>query len=693
MLAVLVSGVMGLSSNPAPRISGMVIDSFNIRHVGAWSYGPAFVVEGSDSIAYLSAGAGVHVLDMSDPGLPVKVSSFQTSGLVLDLTADSTLLYIAEEAAGVEIWDVSSPDGPALLSRIMDIPLAYRISVEDSLLFVSMMDSGMAVIDIRDPINPQFLGQLVPYIGCPVMDIATYGNYAYLACGDSGIVIADISNPSDPSFASRITPGNITLIEVRDSNLFATGLDAGFLVYDLSSPTNPSQVGSYVSFAYPSDLAIYGNSALIVENIGTLYVLDISDPENPTRTVYYYNDDLFTGVSIVGSTALITGVDSSLMMVDISNPSSPQLLGTYPTPRSSERVGAHGSMAVTLDDYGMRVFDIENPSSPVFTAHVQGSEWVQDADVYDGYGFLADEYDLRIYDLSDPYSPIQVGTYSAPGYISDIEIMNGKAYLADGYSGLVIVDVSDPANPLELGSVSTYGYMSRVSTNGTMVLISEYDKVHLVDASNPSSPTIASTMQFNDFISGLAFLGNDYAVITEYDSLMHIFDITDPTSPVEVATVRENGTIHSLSTAPPVAFIITKDFFTRLIAINLYDPLNPSEVGIYTLPFPPGEVHATEDAIFVAGMEGGFHIYQFYGTDTGERPIASPVDVRWITPGMLDIMVNANSSIQLQIYDVKGRLILRRDLKPGETRVRYRLPAGAYILKLGPTTRKFIVTR
>ncbi len=690
MLLTLVAGIMGGSTTPA--IAGMVIDSFNIRHLGAWSYGPAFAVEGSNTMAYLSAGAGVHVLDMSDPGLPVKVSEFQTSGMVMDLVADSQFLYIAEEAAGVEIWDVSYPESPQLLSGVRDIPLAYRVSIGDSLMLISMLDSGMAVVDVRNPSAPQLTGQLVPYIGCPVMDVARYGDYAYLACGDSGIVIADISNPSDPSFASRITPGNITLLEVKDNYLFATGLDAGFLVYDLTSPTDPSLVGSYVSFAYPSDLAIFGNLALIVENIGTLYVLDISDPENPTRTVYYYNDDLFTGVSIVGNTALITGVDSSLMMVDISNPSSPQLLGTYRTPRSSERVGAHGNLAVIQDEYGMRIFDIADPTSPVPTAYVQGSEWVQDADVYNGYGFLADEYDLSIYDLSDPYSPQQVGTYSAPGYISDMRILDGKVYLADGYSGLVIVDISDPANPVELGSVSTYGYMSRVSVSGTMALISEYDQVHLVDVGNPSSPQIISTMQFNDFISGLDFLGSDYAVITEYDSLMHVMDITDPANPIEVATVRPGGRIYSLSVSYPVAFLITKDFFTKLMAINLYDPTSPAEAGHYTLPFPPGEVHAISGGIFVAGMAGGFHIYQFYGTDTAERPDISRVDIRWLTPGALDILVNANTALQLQVYDVRGKLLLRRDLRPGENRIRHELPAGAYILRAGDETRKFVIT-
>ncbi len=695
MLIVLAAGILGIPQSTAPRTSGVIIDSSNIRHVGAWSYGPAFAVEGNTPIAYVSAGAGVHILDLSDPGIPIKLTEFPASGLVTDLLIDSTLLYIAEEAAGVEIRDVSSPDDPLPLSRVPDIPLAYRISMGDGILLVSMLDSGLAVIDISDPSSPRFQGQLVPYIGCPVMDAAQYGNYAYLACGDSGILIADVSNPADPSFASRITPGNITLLEVKDNYLFATGLDAGFLVYDLSNPTNPSQVGSYVSFAHPSDLAINGNLALIVENIGTLYVLDISDPTTPTRIVYYYNDDYFTGVSMVGTTALITGVDSSLMMVDISNPSSPQLLIIYRTPRSSERVGASGTVAVVADEYGMRVIDIEDPANPVSASYIYGTGWVQDADVYDGYGFLADEYDLRIYDLSDPYNPQQVGIYRAPGYILDIEILNGKAYLADGYSGLVIVDISDPANPVELGSVSTYGYMSRVSTNGTMALISEYDQVHLVDVSNPSSPQIVATMQFNDYISGLDFEGSNYAVVTEYDSLMHVFDITTPTSPIEVATVRLNGIIHSLSISSPVAFLITEDFFTGLIAINLFDPINPSEAGNYTLPFPPGEVHAIDDAIFVAGMEGGFHIYQFYGTGMSERTNIPQFEIRWLTPGMLDIMVNVSptSIQQLQIYDVRGSLVLSKNLKPGENRIRHQLPAGAYILKIGAKTQKFVITK
>ena len=57
-------------------------------------------------------------------------------------------------------------------------------------------------------------------------------------------------------------------------------------VFDLSSPTNPRQVGRYHPAGYPNQLAVSGIYAYIGSRSG-LEVVDISDPGNPQRVGGY----------------------------------------------------------------------------------------------------------------------------------------------------------------------------------------------------------------------------------------------------------------------------------------------------------------------------------------------------------------------------------------------------------------------
>ena len=676
---------------PAPI---RVMDSMNIRHVGGWPYGPAYKVVSNAPLAYVSTGAGIHVIDLSDPSNPVKLHEFPAEGFIWNLLLNDPYLYLAEGIAGIQIFDISNPTAPSLVAHIRDIPMAFNTSIAGNILAVSMLDSGMAFFDISDPYSPSLLGQYSTP-ACPALDGAIYANYAYIACSDSGIVILDISDPSDPTFLGRLTPGTIEFIEVKEDYLFVTGLDADFLVYDLSTnPAAPSQVGQYVSFHYPKDMALSGNWALIVEGIGTLYVLDISDPTTPTRIVYYYNDDYFTGVSSVDSIVLIAGMDSSLLVVDISVIAHPQLLDIYRTPRSTWKVDAEGSIAVTLDDGGMRIFDISDISSPLPAGYVPGSDWVEDAAISNQLGFLADEFDLYIFDLNDPSNPQLISTYASPGYISEIQIIGQRIYLADGYSGVVIVDISDPANPTELGRISTSGYISRISTDGTTALASEFDKVHIVDVGNPTNPQIVNTMQFGGYISGVSLYNSNYALITQYDSLLHVVDISDPYNPAEIQTINMNDRISNIDISSNVAYLLTGLYPANLIALDLTDIENPAQIGFYTLPFYATELKATEDYVFVAAAGSGLHIYQLYRTDLEEGRDHTPAyHIRWNTPGKFDftIEIGSDDAQPLYVYDIRGRLLITRYLSTGENRIRKVLPPGIYVLKIGPHIHKIVI--
>lgn len=84
--------------------------------VGTWPgtpRGDAFAVVVSGTHAYVAAGgAGLVVVDVSNPSRPVRVGGCDTSGFALEVAVSGPYAYVADGSDGLQVISIANPTAP-----------------------------------------------------------------------------------------------------------------------------------------------------------------------------------------------------------------------------------------------------------------------------------------------------------------------------------------------------------------------------------------------------------------------------------------------------------------------------------------------------------------------------------------------------------------------------------------------------
>jgi hypothetical protein len=228
--------------------------------------------------------------------------------------------------------------------------------------------NSLTVVDISDPANPTVVGSVrdtTELFGA--YGVAVAGRYAYVAA--QGTLAGQPSAPdtSTGSFAIYDISGHghpAPMGHLENSAL--TGSAAGAL--DHACSVYVSGNDAYVTAAYSDDLTI----------------INISDPSNP-QIVSVLNDaktDIHfdVDVAVQGNDAYVVdqiGPNGRLTVVDVSNPSSPKIVGTVSaaTLDGAYRIRLHGNFAYVSSSSAatVTVVDIANPANPQIVGTVTSS--------------------------------------------------------------------------------------------------------------------------------------------------------------------------------------------------------------------------------------------------------------------------------------------------------------------------------
>lgn len=252
--------------------------------------------------AYVAADS-IWVVNIADPFLPKVVSHFSVDGIPIDVVARGGRTYVAVYNSGLLIYDVSNPQNPQRINHLT-IP-AYRIAVIDSLLFVASGSNGVVILDVAGPQHPVELSRIPLYSA----GIAVKGSNVYVAT-DTGLAIVDVSNLEKPVVLSAIaTPGGRIAV---DASLFHNILYLSYdrlLFIDVSNPYTPHIRGSYTPIVgqafdvddngvylcdQPAGLTIFKNNLMYLKDGGRgpitkEYQLfqNYPNPFNPMTTIQF----------------------------------------------------------------------------------------------------------------------------------------------------------------------------------------------------------------------------------------------------------------------------------------------------------------------------------------------------------------------------------------------------------------------
>ena len=241
---------------------------------------------------------------------------------------------------------------------------------------------------------------------------------------------------------------------------------------------------------------------------------------------------------------------------------------------------------------------------------------------------------LTAINITNPAQPVIAGESATANSLlnaSTVNIAGGYAYVVsknrNGPSGsnsnddgtgnsLTILDITtNPAQPLIVGSIrdpinlfGAYG----VAVSGQYVYVAAQgclsqqpcpnpnvgDSFAVIDASNPSNPTIVATLKNSALpapwtgtgalkhVTAVAVSGNYAYVTASYSNRLTVIDISNPLNPTIVASLQDASKLgFDVDVAVSDGYAYVADQGTalgRLAVVDVHDPTNPQIVGLVT---------------------------------------------------------------------------------------------------------------
>lgn len=413
-----------------------------------------------------------------------------------------------------------------------------------SLVFYGL-GNKIQIATFSDPANPVKIGSVI--LSAVVEDLVrtSIGGTQYLvACGGTKMWLINVQNPTTPSLTATVEVATGTVAEgIATSGTYAyvAGGGAGFKIYDIATPANPSLVISLDTLEYCESVVISGQYAYIAA-AGRSHILDISNPSAPSYTgqIAGYGG-YHQYINVRSGYAYICNYDASLSVVNVTNPASPVNVVDVPSGYRTARVIFDGNYAyVAVGDSGMNIYNVSNPASPVFTSKIKTTG--RAASLYygavtiggnpTGHIFIANRNPapgISAINVSTPASPTTSSFLSAlaapSGTAYTSFYANGKVYVAYGTAGLRIIDVSTPSSPSLLSTADLGGDSREVVVSGNYAYVAARDSgVYVVDVSNPASPVKVKTLK-TPRARGIALSGTKVYVAAS-DSGMGLIDIS-----------------------------------------------------------------------------------------------------------------------------------------------------------------------
>lgn len=126
-----------------------------------------------------------------------------TPGRAVDVATNGSHAFVACEGAGLQVVDLTDPDAPLLIGGVATSGAARAIAVAGSFVYVATDSPGLQVVDVSSPASPTIVGSLtLPGIANQSADVVAAGSFAYVASG--ALYVVDVSNPESPLVVASI---------------------------------------------------------------------------------------------------------------------------------------------------------------------------------------------------------------------------------------------------------------------------------------------------------------------------------------------------------------------------------------------------------------------------------------------------------------------------------------------------------
>lgn len=240
-------------------------------------------IHGSDNYVYIVSDFTLKIIDVTNPGLPQQVASWETGGYINSIYISGSYAYLCGNP-DLLILDISNPHSPSEVASFNGVPSSPRdIYAEGNYVFLTCGNYGLHIIDISNFAELTEVGSFtdVDYLRA----VQVVGNYAYVTDHYLGLMrVIDVSNPAAPLEVSTFQTEEARDLYVSGNYAYLINPWMGLRVIDISDTFNPFECGFFNTggWAY----AIYVDKFIYVaDGGGGIYVLQndlISDIEDET---------------------------------------------------------------------------------------------------------------------------------------------------------------------------------------------------------------------------------------------------------------------------------------------------------------------------------------------------------------------------------------------------------------------------
>jgi hypothetical protein len=123
-----------------------VTDLEEVQEVGFQELGWAYDVAEADQVAYVAQGAGLSILDLTDPSSPAPIASHATPGLATGVVLKAGYAYVADADDGLSIVDISEPSRPIMAATYDTAGLAQAITLDGNVAYVTDEGGGLVIL-------------------------------------------------------------------------------------------------------------------------------------------------------------------------------------------------------------------------------------------------------------------------------------------------------------------------------------------------------------------------------------------------------------------------------------------------------------------------------------------------------------------------------------------------------------------
>ncbi len=244
------------------------------------------------------------VLDVSNRMVPKRLGAIDLSGPdVYRVATRDRLAFVANGEAGVVVVDLAVPAMPVRIATVPTVGPALDVAVSGDRLLVAAGPAGLRVLDLRDPELSELGFAAVP--GGAVA-VAAQGDRAYVGCegGGAQVAVVDVSRPTEPAVRALVSHAperrdlrttGIVDVDIAGEILLATARlvdqDAlpvkGMLTASAVKPdatvsrlvrANLPAAG-YVAHAWGGALALHGDAGVAAFTLPRMVVTDVAPPD------------------------------------------------------------------------------------------------------------------------------------------------------------------------------------------------------------------------------------------------------------------------------------------------------------------------------------------------------------------------------------------------------------------------------